>query len=199
MGKSKWKKMIYDLKKETKIFINNYGRTIDGSAEWMIEFIVRNFTNFMMRNKSHHDHFTFDLSKLHSLNEEIIQDNKIFFSYRRFMDRAFIMDLIILNAKVLRIELEKSLTDGRYRFPRCSHFEMKVKHSLFVQACYYLESTEKDYLRFLICDDCEYYFDFCDKFSAEFWDEFGGGGKKGRHFETILGFMYITPLNFSMY
>ena len=176
MGKAKWKMMIYNLKKQTNFFINNYKRTIDEETKWITEFIVRNFKNFMMRNKSHYDCFIFTMSKIYFFNEGIRQDNRIYFfneGIRQdnriyFSYRSFIIGLIILNAEVLRIELKKSLTDRRFRFPRCSHFEMKVEHSLCVLACYYLESTEKDYIRFLICDDCKDYIDFC----VELWDEF---------------------------
>ena len=196
MGKAKWKMMTYNLNKQTNFFINNYKRTIDEETKWMIEFIVRNFKNFMMRNKSHYDCFIFTMSKIYFFNEGIRQDNIIYFSYRSFMDRSFIFELIILNAEVLRIELKKSLTDRRFRFPRCSHFEMKVEHSLCVLACYYLESTEKDYIRFLICDDCKDYIDFC----VELWDEFQEkGGCNGRNFKEILGCKSVDPLNFSMY
>ena len=162
----------------------------------MIEFVVKNFKNFMMRNESHYDCFRFTMSQIKICNEGIRLANRIRFSCRSYFDRSFIIELMILNAEVLRIELKKSLTDRRLRFPRCSHYEMKVGHSLSVIACYYLERTKKDYIIFLICDDCKDYIDFC----GELRDEFQAKGLwTGRNSEDILGYLCITPLNFSMY
>ena len=112
------------------------------------------------------------------------------------------MNMLILNAEVLRIELKNSLTDMRFRYPRCSHFEMKVEHSLFVLPFHYLESTDKDYVRFFICDNCKDYIDFFVGLWMRY-DEHGGcvGIKyeKISGLEKILGFVSVTPLKIAMY
>ena len=212
-GKAKWKRMLDELKEQKNFFINNYNRTIDESTKWMIEFIVRNFEKFIRRNKSHCDYFKLMMLKSGISLERMEQATRICFGYSIFMEREFIMYFLILNAEVLRIELQNSLTDMRYRYPRCSHFKMRVTHSLFVKPFHYLESTDKDYVRF-ICDDCKkniYFF-------VELWDEYSEldenirdeiheshGGCIGINYESflglnkILGFMSVTPLNFSMY
>ena len=163
---------------------------------------MRNFQDFIMRNGLHYDCFENVISKIYELTEGIRQDNKICFEYISYMDRMFIMNMLILNAEVLRIELKKSLTDMRYRYPRCSHFKMKVTHSLFVRPHYYLESTDKDYVRFFICDDCKDYIYFCD----DLWGKFYGcrrcnGINIKNHlcFEAKLDELAVFPLRFSMY
>ena len=149
-GKAKWKRMLDELKEQTIIFYDNH-ETIDEETKWMIEFIVRNFEKFIRRNKSQYACFDFSISNY--------IDNELFSStYKTFMN-----ELIDLNAEVLKKELKNSLTDGVYRFPRCPHFESEVKHVLEVLACHYLEETDKEYLKFFICNDCKDYIDFCVK------------------------------------
>ena len=195
-GKEKWKMIISNLKKRKNFFIKHYNRTIDDETKWIIEFIVRNFQDFIKRNRSQYDCFEKQMSKICVLNEGIRQENRICFNYWSYMDRMFIMSFLILNAEVMRIELKKSLKDMRFRYPRCSHLEMKVNHSLFVLPDYYFESTDKDYVRFFICDDCKDYIDFCGGLWEEFWEL---GGCNGRNFEKNFGFVSVTPLQISMY
>ena len=109
--------------------------------------------------------------------------------------KTFMKELIDLNADVLKMELENSLTDGVYRFPRCPHFESEVKYVLEVLACYYLEETEKKYLKFFICNDCKDYIDFCVKMRKFI----GLREDFGRNFREIVGCLSVKPLNFSMY
>ena len=195
MGKTKCERKMDKLKKQTDFFIKHNG-TIDEGTKGMIKCIVRNFKNFLGRKKSHHNCFDTILFKIELNNERIKQERDLFFSYDSFADRVFIIELINLNAEILRRELEKSLTDGRYRYPRCPHFERKVKHSLYVQAGYYSEETEKDYLLFLICDECKDYLDFSAKIWMFMWPD---RGDYMRDYREILGCEFLDPLNFSMY
>ena len=148
--------LLSNLKKQNNFFIKHCNLTSDDDeTKWIIEFSVRNFQDLIMRNGSNFDCFANLILEFCALTEEIRQDNKTCYKNIPYLDRMFIMNMLILNAEVLRIELQNSLTDMRYRYPRCSHFKMRVTHSLFVKPFYYLESTDEDYVRFFICDDCE--------------------------------------------
>ena len=202
--------LLTNLKKQKNFFIKHCNLTSDDDeTKWIIEFSVRNFQDFIMRNGSNFDCFVYLILEFSALTEEIRQENKTCYKNIPYLDRMFIMNMLILNAEVLRIELQNSLTDMRYRYPRCSHFKMRVTHSLFVKPFYYLESTDEDYVRFFISDDCEKYINFIvelrdefDKFYEQFWDEIDEYGRCiGINCEPILGlgFMSVTPLNISMY
>ena len=196
MGKTKCERKIDKLMKQTDFFINHYNETIDEGLKKMIKCIARNFENFLGRKKSvYYDCFDMMLFKIESQNKLIKRKRKLIFSYNSLAEREFIIELIYLNAEVLRRELENSLTDRRYRYPRCPHFEREVKHALYVKACCYSKETEKDHLLILICDECEDYLNFSSEIYRFMWLD----TRNLRDYREIIGCEYIEPLNFSMY
>ena len=127
-----------------------------------------------------------DQIKLYNRNIKNFMENNLFGEW-------LLVDLYIhYNSEILKFELKNSLTDCRFRYPRCPHVNKPVKHKLYVNAQEYLNGNNTDSLLFLICDECNDFMDYCKEKYKNYWT--GSNKCIG-----TLGYIDNKPLNFSMY
>ena len=113
------------------------------------QFLMSEFSE--MSNKINHLYKLIDCEKFKEFDSSIsnFKDIDICMYNMESADEINLMNMFLDNAydKLCLMnfsnELIDSLTDGRYRFPRCKHFHSKVTH--------YLNTAIG---KFLICDEC---------------------------------------------
>ena len=192
-----WKKKIDELEIRTFFFFDFYEGSIDKDLKKILIGVVKNSHEFLGRiiecDENITETFNLDfvdkmLQRIQMYDKRHIR-NKIF-SYDLFGARELADEYLNYNAKILKMELENSLTDGGYRYPRCPHLNKQVKHALYVYAKVYSKEKKDRSLMFLICDECNDYLEIC----LEMYNYIGGN----KCF-CILGYNFHRPLNFSMY
>ena len=187
------------LKKQTDIFFNKY-EEIDIDLKNLLKCIVDNLYKLFERiSKGDEDiieTFNFDivqpmLQQIHIYNKYHIRNEKPSFSYDLNKGDMILINLYLnYNAKVLKMELENSLTDGRYRYPRCLHLNKPVKHELYVYAKVYSKETKDSSLLFLICEECDIFLENC-------FIKYNWMGEN--EWFCTLGYMVCNPLYISLY
>ena len=127
--------------------------------------------------------------------ENIVETN--FFSEfsPRILRRKLTKMYIKSRISILDMELFNSLSDGRYRYPRCQHFDQTVKHLLCVGKYTYDEIDYHKYIKstfnFPVCDGCNNFIHESIIFLTKIRDLSHLSGEFG------LGFIYIKPLDVS--
>ena len=186
-----------ELKKRTDFFFNYYDESIDIDLKNLLKGVVKNSYELFGRISECDENIieTFNLDFVDLMLQRIQMYDKRhirneIFSYDLIGARILVNAYLNYNAKILKMELENSLTDGGYRYPRCPHVNKQVEHVLYVDAEVYSKEKKDSPLLFLICDECNDYFEYC----FEMYDWIG----ENECF-CILGYEFRKPLNFSMY
>ena len=190
------KRRLDRLKKQTNVFIN-YSEINNMDLKNSIKGIVDSSYKLLERisecDKKNIE--TFNSYIINPMLEQIKMYNKRF---KNFMENYLfgewlLVDLYIhYNSEILKFELKNSLTDCRYRYPRCPHVNKPVEHLLYVKANVYLKEKDNGSLLFLICDECNDFMDYCKEKYKNYWT--GSNKCIG-----TLGYIDNKPLNFSMY